>query len=148
MAPRPVSVPSALAVAALLLVAAAPRAHAQGMQFTRLELATQSVKTSGQSFATGWGLHAHFSGGDLDPGFEFVGAIENWEKLDKLPKLDVPEVRQRDWRLGGEIRFRFADGAGWCPYAGAGLSLDITKQFVEVGDPAVSTITKNDSGRK
>jgi hypothetical protein len=147
---RAVLPPFVAALAASLAVATlAPAAHADlGMQLDRLEFVTQSVKTSGQSFATGWGIHAHLSGGDLNPGFEFVPAIENWEKLDKLPKLDVPEVRQRDWRIGGDIRYRLGGGAGWDPYLGAGLSLDITKQFVEVGDPQVSTITKDDSGRK
>jgi hypothetical protein len=139
---------AAFAAACLALASLAPVARAQGMQISRIEFVTQSVKTSGQSFATGWGIHAHLSGGDLNPGFEFVPAIENWEKLDKLPKLGVPELRQRDWRIGGDIRYRFSNGAGWAPYVGAGLSLDITKQFVEVGDPQVSTITKDDSGRK
>jgi len=135
-------------VIALALPALAPAAHAQGLQVSRIELLTQSVKTSGQSFATGMGLRVHLTGGDLNPGFSFVPAIENWEKLDRLPKLGVPEVRQRDWSLGGDVRYRFGGGESWSPYAGAGLALDITKQFVEIGDPGLTTIVRNDSGRK
>jgi len=133
---------------AFLLVAPAPSARAQGMQLSRIEFVTQSVKTSGQSLAAGFALRAHLTGGDLDPGFSFVGAIENWEKLDRLPKLGVPEVRQRDWRLGGDVRYRFGGGESWSPYAGAGLALDITKQFVQTGNPGEVVVTRDDSGRK
>jgi opacity protein-like surface antigen len=133
---------------ALLLLAPAPSARAEGMQLSRLELLTQSVKTSGQSLAAGIGLRFHLTGGDLDPGFSFVPAIENWEKLDRLPKLGVPEVRQRDWRLGADVRYRFGGGEGWSPYAGAGLALDITKQFVQTGNPGEVIVTRDDSGRK
>jgi hypothetical protein len=142
------SVALGLAASGLLLVTAPLAVHAQGMQFDRLEFVTQSVKTSGQSFATGWGMHAHLSGGDLNPGFDFVPAIENWEKLDKLPRLGVPEVRQRDWRIGGDLRYRIGHGSGWAPYAGAGLSLDITKQYSQVAVPGQPVVISNDSGRK
>src|SRR5262249_15428098 len=79
---------------------------------------------------------------------EIVPAIENWEKLDKLPKLGVPEVRQRDWRIGGDVRYRIAEGTGWAPYLGAGLSLDITKQDSEGAGPGPPVTISNDSGRK
>ena len=140
--------PSLLAGTALLVLAAPGLARAEGVSLMRLEFVTQSVKTSGQSFATGWGIHAHLAGGDINPGFEIVPALENWEKVDRLPKLGVPEVRQRDWRIGADVRYRIADGSSWAPFVGAGLSLDITKQYSQVGPVGGPFLVQDDSGRK
>jgi len=139
---------SLTASAALLALLTVRPGFAESMSLVRLELVTQSVKTSGQSFATGWGLHGHLAGGDINPGFEFVPAIENWEKVDRLPNLGVAEVRQRDWRIGSDVRYRVAQGSSWAPYLGAGLSLDITKQYSQIGPVGGPFQVRNDSGRK
>jgi hypothetical protein len=122
------------------------RAHA--FQLSRLEILQQSVKTSGQSFVTGFGVRAQLKGGDLNDGFAFVPAIENWSKVSRLPELGVPELRQRDWRIGGDLRYRFGDGVGWSPYAGAGLSLDVVHSFVRIAQVGQPIVEHEDNGRK
>jgi hypothetical protein len=147
--PLLVSFGRATALAALLALPALVlpgRAHA--FQLARIEILQQSVKTSGQSFVTGFGLRAHLKGGDLNDGFAFVPAIENWSKLSRLPELGVPELRQRDWRIGGDLRYRFGDGKGWSPYAGAGLALDIVHSFVRIQPVGSPEIVREDNGRK
>lgn len=136
----------AIALAALAALALPAPAHA--FQLSRIEILQQSVKTSGQSFVTGFGLRAHLSGGDLDDGFAFVPAIENWAKVSRLPELGVPELRQRDWRIGGDVRYRFGDGAGWSPYAGAGLAIDLVSSFVRVQPESSPAYENRNSGRK
>ena len=139
----------ALGVAALatLLISLAPRPVA-AFRVARIELLTQSVKTSGQSFVTGLGVRTHLEGGDLNDGFVFVPAIENWQKISRLPDLGVPELRQRDWRLGADLRYRFGSGEGWTPYMGAGLALDIVHSFVQLGPNGGPYTTRENSGRK
>ncbi|MEP7027496.1 MAG: hypothetical protein ABI960_02770 [Candidatus Eisenbacteria bacterium] len=135
-------------VTAAALAAAMHPAPAAALELKRLEFLQQSVKTSRQSFVTGFGLRAHLGGGELDDGFEFVPAIENWAKVSRLPELGVPELRQRDWRIGGDVRYYFGARTGWTPYAGAGLALDLVHNFVEVGPQYGPTETRENSGRK
>jgi hypothetical protein len=123
-------------------------APAQAFQLARIEILQQSVKTSGQSFVTGFGLRTHLKGGDLNDGFAFVPAIENWAKVSRLPELGVPELRQRDWRIGGDLRYRFGDGTGWSPYAGAGLALDLVHSYARVQPEASPAYVRENSGRK
>jgi hypothetical protein len=134
----------ALIIAAALLVPAS--AHA--FQVARIEILQQSVKTSGQSFVTGFGLRTQLKGGDLNDGFAFCPAIENWSKVSRLPELGVPEIRQRDWRLGGDLRYRFGDSRGWAPYAGAGLALDIVHSYARVHPESSPEFVRENSGRK
>jgi hypothetical protein len=133
-----------LLLAALLLVPA--QAHA--FELSRIELLQQSVKTSGQSFVTGFGLRVHLKGGDLNDGLSFVPALEHWSKVSKLPELGVIEVQQGDWRIGGDLRYRFGDGAGWAPYAGAGLALDIVHSESHIQPTGAPAELREDSGRK
>jgi len=135
----------ALALAALLAGLHPIPAHA--ISLTRLEFLQESVKTSGQSFVTGFGIKAHLAGGDLDDGFVFVPGIENWKKVARLPELGVPELRQSDWWIGGDLRYRFGDPGGWTPYAGAGLGLNIIHNYVEVG-PQYGTIETREESSK
>ncbi len=139
----------ALGVAAAAAVLAGMRpAPAEGFQLSRVEFLQQSVKTAGQSFVTGFGLRAHLAGGDLDDGFEFVPAIENWAKVSRLPELGVPVLRQRDWRIGGDVRYYLGDRPGWTPYAGVGLALDLVHNYVEVGPQYSDTTVRESSGHK
>lgn len=144
--PHALSPGRAIALAALAALALPVPAHA--FQLSRIEILQQSVKTSGQSFVTGFGLRAHLGGGDLNDGFALVPAIENWAKVSRLPELGVPELRQRDWRIGGDARYRFGDGAGWSPYAGAGLAIDIVSSYVRVQPESSPAYEKKNSGRK
>ena len=134
-----------LLFAALLAIVPA-RAHAVGLK--RVELVQQSVKTPGASYVTGFGLRAHLRGGDLNDNFALVPAIEYWQKVVRLEDLGINEVRQSDWRIGGDLRYRFGDASGWAPYGGAGLALDIVHSeadFQPVGSPREH---REDSGRK
>jgi opacity protein-like surface antigen len=135
----------ALALAAL--VAAALPLPARAVSLTRLEFLQESVKTPDQSFVTGFGMKAHLAGGDLDDGFAVVAGLENWKKIARLPELGVPELRQSDWWIGADLRYRFGDPGGWTPYAGAGLGLNVIDKHVEVG-PQYGTIeTREDSSK-
>jgi len=135
----------ALALAALL--ATVLTVPARAVSLTRLEFLQESVKTSGQSFVTGFGLKAHLAGGDLDDGFVVVTGLENWKKVARLPELGVPELRQSDWWIGADLRYRFGDPGGWTPYAGAGIGLNVIDNHVEVG-PEFGTIeTREDSSK-
>ena len=134
-----------LCAAVLAILLPAP-AHA--FQLGRLELLQQSVKTSGQSFVTGFGLRAHLKGGDLNDGFTFVPAIEHWSKVSKLPDLGVLEVQQGDWRIGGDLRYGFGDRASWSPYAGVGLALDIVHSEVHIQPTGAPAESRENSGRK
>lgn len=136
----------AAALVALCTLLLPAQAHA--FQLARFDILQQSVKTSGQSFVTGFGVRAQLKGGDLNDGFAFVPAIENWSKVSRLPELGVPELRQRDWRIGADLRYRFGDGVGWSPYAGAGLSLDIVHSFVRIAQVGQAIEEHEDNGRK
>lgn len=127
------------ATLATLAVLAAPAAA--GVELSKIEFATQSVKLSRQSFVTGTALRVHLAGGDLNEGLVVVPALEFWRDTDRIPEFGVIEVMQRDWRIGGDIRYRFGDGSGWRPYAGAGLGLHLTKSastIQPIGSPAYS----------
>lgn len=136
---------AAIAVAALLTGVFALPAGAVGIE--RIELLQQSVKTSGQSFVTGWGIRAHLSGGDLNDPFAIVPAIERWNKIVRLPELGVAEAQQGDWRIGADFRYRFGDRTGWTPYAGVGLALDIVDRRVEIGPQYTTPEVRTDSSR-
>ena len=131
---------------AALLVLAPVTAHA--VSLTRLELVQQSVKTPNASYVTGFGLRAHLKGGDLNDGFAVVPAIEYWQKVVRLEDLGVNEVRQSDWRIGGDLRYRFGDASGWAPYGGAGLALDIVHEQADIQPVGSARETREDSGRK
>ena len=133
----------ALALAALF--AATLSAPARAISLTRLEFLQESVKTSGQSFVTGFGIKAHLAGGDLDDGFVFVPGIENWKKVARLPELGVPELRQSDWWIGADLRYRFGDPGGWTPYAGAGLGINLIHNLVTVGPQYGTQETREES---
>jgi len=135
----------ALALAALL--ATVLTVPARAVSLTRLEFLQESVKTSGQSFVTGFGLKAHLAGGDLDDGFVVVTGLENWKKVARLPELGVPELRQSDWWIGADLRYRFGDPGGWTPYAGAGIGLNVIDNHVEVG-PQYGTIETRENSSK
>ena len=131
---------------AALVMLAPVCAHAVGL--TRFEVVQQSVKTPGSSYVTGFGLRFHLKGGDLNDGFAVVPAIEYWQKVVRLPDLGVNEVRQSDWRLGGDLRYRFGDASGWAPYGGAGLALDIVHEQADIQPVGSPRETREDSGRK
>ena len=129
------------------LVALVPaRAHALDVE--RIEILQQSVKTSGSSFVTGFGVRTHLGGDDLNAGFKFVPGIEYWQKVVRLPDLGVHEVRQSDWRIGGDLRVGLGDGSGWTPFAGAGLALDIVHAEVDIQPVGSPREQREDSGRK
>ena len=130
------------ALAALVPV----RAHA--VDVARIEILQQSVKTSGSSFVTGFGVRTHLGGDDLNAGFKIVPAIEYWQKVVRLPDLGVHEVRQSDWRIGGDLRYRFGDAAGWAPYGGAGLALDIVHSQADIQPVGSPRETREESSRK
>jgi len=134
-----------LALAALF--AGLPAVPAHAVSLTRLEFLQESVKTSGQSFVTGFGLKAHLAGGDLDDGFVVVAGVEDWKKVARLPELGVPELRQSDWWIGADLRYRFGDPGGWTPYAGAGVGLNVIHNYVEVG-PQYGTIETRENSSK
>ena len=131
---------------AALLAVVPVTAHAVGL--TRLELVQQSVKTPGESYVTGFGLRFHLKGGDLNDGFALVPAIEYWQKVVRLEELGVNEVRQSDWRIGGDLRYRFGDAAGWAPYGGAGLALDIVHSEADIQPVGSPRETREESSRK
>lgn len=142
LAPFPVLVFAALAALCL-----APPVEA-GVGLSKIEFATQSVKLSQQSFVTGTALRVHLAGGDLNDGLVVVPAIEFWRDTDRIPELGVIEVMQRDWRIGGDLRYRIDTGSGWRPFAGAGLGLHLTKgtsTIQPIGSPAYSL---SESGNK
>jgi hypothetical protein len=134
-----------LLLAALLAVVPL-EAHAVGL--TRIELIQQSVKTPGSSFVTGLGVRFHLEGDDLNNGFVLVPALEYWQKVVRLPEQGVLEVRQSDWRLGGDLRYKFGAPQGWDPYAGAGLALDIVHEEADIQPVGVEEQHHEDSGRK
>ena len=136
------------ALAALLAPAfAAPPASA-GAGLQRIEFAQQSVKLSQQSFVTGMGLRVHLAGGDLNEGLVVVPAIEYWRDTDRLPELGVNELMQRDWRIGGDVRYKLGSGDGWRPYAGAGLGLHLTKERSTVQTEFTPAVTRSHSSNK
>ena len=134
-----------LLLAALLVVVPAC-AHAADLK--RIELLQQSVKTPGSSFVTGLGLRFHLQGDDLNPGFAVVPAIEYWQKVVRLPDQGVLEVRQSDWRIGGDLRYLLGDGSSWTPYGGAGLALDIVHEEADIQPVGVPEQHHEESGRK
>ena len=135
----------ALALAALLAVLGPLPARAVGL--TRLEFLQQSVKTSGQSFVTGIAFKAHLAGGDLNDNFVLVPGVENWKKVSRLPELGVPELRQSDWWIGADLRYRFGDPSGWTPYAGAGLGLNLIHNEVTIGPQYGTQETREESSK-
>jgi hypothetical protein len=139
---------AATAVAFGLTALMAPPVAWAGVNLTRLEFAQQSVKLSQQSFVSGMGLRAHLAGGDLNDGLIIVPAIEYWKDTDRIPDLGVVELMQRDWRIGGDLRYRLGSGTGWRPYAGAGLGLHLTKARATVQTPATPEVTESESGNK
>jgi hypothetical protein len=84
----------------------------------------QSVKTSGSSYVTGFGLRFPPRAATSTTGSPVVPAIEYWQKVVKLPDLGVNEVRQSDWRIGGDLRYRLGDASAGRRTAGR-LALDI-----------------------
>ena len=141
-----VSVSAAVLVAAAAVLLPPPEARA-GANLSRSEFVQQSVKLSRQSFSTGMGLRIHLAGGDLNDGLVVVPALEYWRDTDRLPELGVQELMQRDWRIGGDIRYRFG-GSGWTPYAGAGLGLHLTKSRSTVQTFTSAAETRSDTGNK
>jgi hypothetical protein len=123
-------------------------AHAHAVGLTRVEIVQQSVKTPGASYVTGFGVRTHLKGGDLNDGFALVPAIEYWQKVVRLEELGVNEVRQSDWRIGGDLRYRFGDAGGWAPYGGAGLALDIVHSEADIQPVGSPRETREESGRK
>jgi hypothetical protein len=115
---------------------------------SRLELLNQSVRVSGQSSVTGFGLRVHLAGGNINPGFEVVPTAEYWRDKDKAPELGVNELMQKDWKFGADARYRFGDDAGWTPYAGAGLAVHIVSSRSNVTFPGQAPLVIEDSGRK
>jgi len=130
-----------------LLAAPVPGAQA-GAGLSRIEFAQQSVKLSQQSFVTGMGLRVHLAGGDLNEGLVVVPAIEYWRDTDRLPELGVFELMQRDWRIGGDIRYKLNAGSGWAPYGGVGLGLHLTRSRSTVQTTDSPAVTRTDSGNK
>jgi len=139
---------SRVRIVLLAALAALVPARAHAFDLARIELLQQSVKTSGSSFVTGFGVRTHLKGGDLDSGFAFVPAIEYWQKVVRLPDLGVHEVRQSDWRIGADVRYSMGDGSGWTPYGGAGLALDIVHAEADIQPVGTPRYQQEDSGRK
>jgi hypothetical protein len=139
-----------LAAAALVLAAviAAPGAARAGVGLSKIEFATQSVKLSKQSFVTGTALRVHLAGGDLNDGLVVVPALEYWRDTDRIPELGVVEVMQRDWRIGGDVRYKFGDASGWRPFAGAGLGFHLTKSSSTIQPEGSPAFSRRDSGNK
>jgi hypothetical protein len=142
---RPLLVAGALLITALV---ARPGDTSAGVGLSRIEFAQQSVKLSQQSFVTGMGLRFHLAGGDLNEGLVVVPALEYWRDTDRLPELGVPELMQRDWRLGGDLRYRMGHGQGWRPYGGVGLGLHLTKSRSTVQTASTPEITRSHSSNK
>jgi hypothetical protein len=137
--------PAALVLAPLLACASGADA---GVGLSRIEFATQSVKLSQQSFVTGTALRVHLAGGDLNDGLVVVPALEFWRDTDRIPELGVVEVMQRDWRLGGDLRYRIETGSGWRPFAGAGLGLHLTKSTSTIQPTGSPAFSRAQSGNK
>ena len=135
-------------IATLPLLAAVPGDALAGANLSRLEFAQQSVKQSRQSFVSGMGLRVHLAGGDLNEGLVVVPALEYWRDTDRLPELGVHELMQRDWRLGGDLRYRLGRGRGWRPYGGVGLGLHLTKSRSTVQTVNTPAITQTHSSNK
>lgn len=130
-----------------LLTAPVPGAQA-GVGLSRIEFAQQSVKLSQQSFVTGMGLRVHLAGGDLNEGLVVVPALEYWRDTDRIPELGVYELMQRDWRIGGDLRYKLNAGSGWSPYGGVGLGLHLTRSRSTVQTTDSPAVTRTDSGNK
>jgi hypothetical protein len=145
--PRRAHLP-ALVLAAAAVTIVPPRDAGAGVNLGRLEFTQQSVKLSQQSFVTGMGLRAHLSGGDLNDGLVVVPALEYWRDTDKLPELGVYELMQRDWRIGGDVRYRLGHGDGWRPYGGVGLGLHLTKSRSTVQTQSSAAETRSHSSNK
>ena len=137
-----------LAGALIATLTAPPGVTRAGVNLTRIEFSQQSVKQSQQSFVTGMGLRVHLAGGDLNDGLVVVPGLEYWRDTDHLPELGVPELMQRDWRLGGDLRYRVGHGQGWRPYAGAGLGLHLTKSRSTVQTANSPEVTRSHSSNK
>ena len=137
---------TALAGAAALVVAAS--VAQAGVGLSKIEFATQSVKLSHQSFVTGTALRFHLAGGDLNDGLVIVPAIEYWRDTDRIPELGVIEVMQRDWRIGGDLRYRIDTASGWRPFAGVGLGLHLTKSSSTIQPVGSPVFHRGESGNK
>jgi len=139
---------AATALAALLLVPSLAVDATAGVGLEKIEFLTQSVKLSGQSFSAGMGLRFHLAGGDLNDGLAIVPAIEYWRDSDKLPELYLPEVMQKDWRIGADLRYRLGHNGGWRPYGGAGLAVHSVASRVTIDLPDSPPQTQEDKGTK
>ena len=130
------------------LIAPAPPGAVAGVGLSRLEFVTQSVKLSKQSSVAGTALRAHLAGGDLNEGLELVPAIEYWRDTDRIPELGIIEAMQRDWRIGADIRYKLGSGAGWRPFAGAGLGIHLTKSTSTIQPTGSPAEMRRESGNK
>ena len=138
-----------IAPLALIATLATPVPEAAaGAGLSRIEFAQQSVKLSQQSFVTGMGLRVHLAGGDLNEGIIVVPALEYWRDTDRIPELGVYELMQRDWRIGGDVRYKLNAGSGWAPYGGVGLGLHLTHSRSTVQTTDSPAVTRSDSGNK
>ena len=139
---------SRVRIVLLAALAALVPSRAHAVDVARIEILQQSVKTSGSSFVTGFGLRAQLKGDDLNSGFAFAPALEYWQKVVRLPELGVLEARQSDWRIGADLRYSLGDGSGWTPYGGGGLALDIVHSEADIQPVGSPRYQQEDSGRK
>jgi hypothetical protein len=140
---------AALAASVPLFALAALSRPASAIGVTRLEVLTQSVKTSDQSAVAGLGFRAHLEGGDLNSGFVLVPSIEYWRDQDVLEDLGIVKAVQRDWRFGADLRYRLKQDQGsWTPYVGAGLGLHLIHSYADVQPAGQPGYTKEDDGNK
>lgn len=145
---RRLALPVFAALAGLAAIASTAPPTEAGAGLSRIEFVTQSVKLSQQSFVTGTALRVHLAGGDLNDGLVIVPALEFWRDTDRIPELGVIEVMQRDWRIGGDIRYRIDTASGWRPYAGAGLGLHLTKSTSTIQPVGSPVFSRGEKGNK